>query len=78
MAVDGKALAPKRDKAFFKLVQMVFQDPYGSLHPRHTVDHILSEPIAIHGLNEPDRRISRVPGSRCSKASAARDRLRSP
>ena len=60
MTVDGKALAPKRDKAFFKLVQMVFQDPYGSLHPRHTVDRILSEPIAIHGLSEPDRRISRA------------------
>jgi peptide/nickel transport system ATP-binding protein len=60
MTVDGKALAPKRDKAFFKLVQMVFQDPYGSLHPRHTVDRILSEPIAIHGLSEPDRRISQA------------------
>ncbi len=60
MTVDGKALAPKRDKAFFKLVQMVFQDPYGSLHPRHTVDRILSEPIAIHGLSESDRRISQA------------------
>ena len=60
MTVDGKALAPKRDKAFFKLVQMVFQDPYGSLHPRHTVDRILSEPVAIHGLSGPDRRISRA------------------
>ena len=60
MTVDGKALAPKRDKAFFKLVQMVFQDPYGSLHPRHTVDRILSEPIAIHGMSEPDRRISQA------------------
>ncbi len=60
MTVDGKALAPKRDKAFFKLVQMVFQDPYGSLHPRHIVDRILSEPIAIHGLSEPDRRISQA------------------
>ncbi len=60
MTVDGKALAPKRDKAFFKLVQMVFQDPYGSLHPRHTVDRILSEPIAIHGLSEPDRRVSQA------------------
>jgi peptide/nickel transport system ATP-binding protein len=60
MTVDGKALAPKRDKTFFKLVQMVFQDPYGSLHPRHTVDRILSEPIAIHGLSEPDRRISQA------------------
>jgi peptide/nickel transport system ATP-binding protein len=60
MAVDGKALAPKRSKAFFKLVQMVFQDPYGSLHPRHTVNRILTEPIAIHGLSEPDRRISQA------------------
>ena len=60
MAVDGRELARKRDKAFFKLVQMVFQDPYGSLHPRHTVDRILSEPIAIHGLSGPDRRISQA------------------
>ena len=60
ITVDGKPLAPKRDKAFFKLAQMVFQDPYGSLHPRHTVDRILSEPVAIHGMSEPDRRISQA------------------
>jgi peptide/nickel transport system ATP-binding protein len=60
MVVDGAELAPRRDKAFYKLVQMVFQDPYGSLHPRHTVDRILSEPIAIHGLGDADGRISRA------------------
>ena len=32
--VAGKALSQKRDKAFYKTVQMVFQDPYASLHPR--------------------------------------------
>jgi peptide/nickel transport system ATP-binding protein len=60
MTVEGMELRPRRDKAFYKLVQMVFQDPYGSLHPRHTVDRILSEPIAIHGLDDPDRRISQA------------------
>lgn len=60
LTVAGKALTPRRDKAFYKLVQMVFQDPYGSLHPRHTVDRILMEPLAIHGLRNPDRRIEQV------------------
>ncbi len=50
MAVAGERLARTRTLAFRKRVQMVFQDPYGSLHPRHTVDQILSEPLHIHGL----------------------------
>ena len=31
-------------------VQMVFQDPYGSLNPRKSVGAILADPFAIHGL----------------------------
>jgi peptide/nickel transport system ATP-binding protein len=58
--VAGQVQRRRRDKAFYKLVQMVFQDPYGSLHPRHTIDRILAEPIAIHGLGEADRRIVRA------------------
>ncbi|GBC60804.1 ABC transporter ATP-binding protein [Desulfonema ishimotonii] len=57
ISVDGIPQTPRRDKAFHKRVQMVFQDPYGSLHPRHTVDRILSEPVAIHRLGDADRRI---------------------
>ncbi|MBM3532617.1 MAG: ABC transporter ATP-binding protein [Alphaproteobacteria bacterium] len=57
MHVDGQALGKRRSKAFHKLVQMVFQDPYGSLHPRHTVDRVLAEPLAIHGMVDVDRRI---------------------
>jgi peptide/nickel transport system ATP-binding protein len=55
--VDGAAQKPRRPKSFYKKVQMVFQDPYGSLHPRHTVDRILSEPALIHGLGEVERRV---------------------
>ena len=33
--------APRR-RAFYRRVQMVFQDPYGSLHPRQTVDRLLA------------------------------------
>jgi peptide/nickel transport system ATP-binding protein len=39
---------------------MVFQDPYGSLHPRHTVDKILAEPLAIHGFTDEQTRIERA------------------
>jgi ABC-type dipeptide/oligopeptide/nickel transport system ATPase subunit len=62
ISVAGREQGPRRDKAFYKLVQMVFQDPYGSLHPRHTVDRILMEPLAIHRLDNPDRRIEQVLG----------------
>jgi peptide/nickel transport system ATP-binding protein len=39
---------------------MVFQDPYGSLHPRHTIDRILKEPLQIHRLPADDARIRRA------------------
>jgi peptide/nickel transport system ATP-binding protein len=38
---------------------MVFQDPYGSLHPRHTVDRLLSEPLLVHRMDSMERRIMR-------------------
>jgi peptide/nickel transport system ATP-binding protein len=47
-------------KPFRRLVQMVFQDPYGCLHPRQTVDRILAEPLAIHGIGDAERRIERA------------------
>ncbi|MBB2684295.1 ABC transporter ATP-binding protein [Rhizobium sophoriradicis] len=59
--VDDEALkGAKRRKAFYRRVQMVFQDPYGSLHPRQTIDRLLLEPLAIHGIGDNDRRIARA------------------
>lgn len=39
---------------------MVFQDPFGSLHPRHTINDILGEPLAIHGVEDAEARILRA------------------
>ena len=59
MVLADEVLAPRRDRDFFRRVQMVFQDPYGSLHPRQTVDRLLSEPLLVHGLGDIERRILR-------------------
>jgi len=58
IAFDGADVTPNRDKEFFRKVQMVFQDPYGSLHPRQTIDRILSEPLVVHQMDNVERRIS--------------------
>ncbi|MDS9467466.1 ABC transporter ATP-binding protein [Paracoccus sp. MBLB3053] len=43
-----------------RLLQMVFQDPYGSLHPRQSVRTTLSEPLKIHGLDDHEGRMRRA------------------
>jgi peptide/nickel transport system ATP-binding protein len=58
--IDGMPMTARRDRLFYKRVQMVFQDPYGSLHPRHTVNTALAEPIRIHGFADADARIRRA------------------
>jgi peptide/nickel transport system ATP-binding protein len=59
MTVAGEHQGRKRSRQFRRLVQMVFQDPYGSLHPRHTVYQILSEPARIHKMNDIESRAVR-------------------
>ena len=41
-----------------RTVQMVFQDPYGSLHPARTIGKTLDEPLRIHGEPSPAGRVS--------------------
>nr|WP_321980598.1 ABC transporter ATP-binding protein [uncultured Cohaesibacter sp.] len=60
IVVDQKQLGAKRDRAFYKTVQMVFQDPYASLHPRHTVDRVLSETLQLHGFGDIDTKIPKL------------------
>ena len=61
IAVDGRTLtSDRRDRSFFKTVQMVFQDPYASLHPRHSVDAVLAETLRLQGMDNIDARITRL------------------
>ncbi|MGF1526971.1 MAG: ABC transporter ATP-binding protein [Candidatus Competibacterales bacterium] len=39
-------------RALRRQIQIVFQDPFGSLNPRMTVEAILCEPLRVHGLGD--------------------------
>ena len=60
LSIDGRPVGGTPDRAFRRHVQMVFQDPYASLHPRFTVDQTLREPLSIHGIGDTDARIARA------------------
>ena len=52
---------PARDlKPIRSDIQMIFQDPYGSLNPRHTVGAIVGAPMVMHGLEEKGNVTKRV------------------
>lgn len=55
----GKAIAPgvRFQGELRRNVQMVFQDPYASLHPNHTLWRTLAEPLKIHGLDAIQQRV---------------------
>jgi len=52
--LDGAVLSRPRGRseslARKKRIQMIFQDPFGSLNPTHTIRSILERPFLIHGL----------------------------
>ena len=56
--IDGQPAPRHPDRAFCRTVQIVFQDPYGSLHPRQTVDRCLREPLEIQDIGQRDQRIA--------------------
>ncbi|WP_442598375.1 ABC transporter ATP-binding protein [Neobacillus sp. D3-1R] len=41
-------------------IQMVFQDPYASLNPRHSIEQILEEPLIVHGIGTKEERKKQV------------------
>ncbi|MNX43320.1 Glutathione import ATP-binding protein GsiA [compost metagenome] len=70
LALSERALKPWR-----RHIQMVFQDPYASLNPRHTVHDILAAVLNVHGVRnrvERDRRVADILDNVGLPADAAR------
>lgn len=49
--VNSQALRQKDPKAFYRRVQMIFQDPYGSINPRHDVARVIANPLIYQAVH---------------------------
>lgn len=57
---DVTAMGKEQLRKIRRDMQIVFQDPFASLNPRHTVERILEEPMIIHGIGNSKERKQRV------------------
>jgi len=53
---DLLALGPRELRRARRHMQMVFQDPFGSINPRQRVGAMLAEPLVVHGEGDRDAR----------------------
>lgn len=62
ISIAGMDLIPGKPpgREFHRRVQMVFQDPYASLNPRHTVDRIISDGLQLHRFDNLEGRVLSV------------------
>ncbi|RZA09926.1 MAG: ABC transporter ATP-binding protein [Proteobacteria bacterium] len=54
--VDGQDTKSTSRTDLARRVQMVFQDPYASLHPRYVIGHAIAEPMRINNMPDPEKR----------------------
>ncbi|MEU0280715.1 ABC transporter ATP-binding protein [Streptomyces sp. NPDC006195] len=59
---DIAGLAERRLRPLRRRVQMVFQDPYGSLDPHLTAQQIVAEPLRLSGIGDRAERARRAAG----------------
>lgn len=55
---DFAGLTGSRLKAARRQMQMVFQDPFGSLNPRHSIGSIIAEPLVVHGVPDARKKVT--------------------
>jgi oligopeptide/dipeptide ABC transporter ATP-binding protein len=58
--VNLEKLSQAELKPYRKSLQMIFQDPYSSLNPRHTVEESLGEGLLFHGLAKNDKEMKEL------------------
>lgn len=58
--IDGNLISTRPKQEFYKKLQMIFQDPYASLHPRQTVMQCLFEAIINFNLDKGDERLYKI------------------
>jgi peptide/nickel transport system ATP-binding protein len=71
-------LPPRALRVARRHLQMVFQDPYGSLDPRHRIQRIVGEPLSLLGRLSASERRERVAGALVSVGLRATDALKYP
>jgi oligopeptide transport system ATP-binding protein len=54
--VELTKLSDEKMRKVRRNIQMVFQDPYASLNPRHSIEKILEEPLIVHGIGNKEER----------------------
>jgi oligopeptide/dipeptide ABC transporter ATP-binding protein len=58
--IDVRALEPAALRRLRRRIQIIFQDPFGSLDPRLRIDAAIAEPIVLHRLRPPHQVAERV------------------
>jgi oligopeptide/dipeptide ABC transporter ATP-binding protein len=58
--IDVRALPPAELRRLRRRIQIIFQDPFGSLDPRVRIGTAIAEPIVLHRLRSPNRVKDRV------------------
>src|SRR5690349_15479628 len=64
LTVDGRDVSTlwgtKRLRDYRRRVQLIFQDPYETLNPKHTIGEFVMEPLVVHGIGTRQERLERT------------------
>jgi peptide/nickel transport system ATP-binding protein len=74
--LDGRDAAAVEPKSFKRRIQIVFQNPYASLNPRHSIGDTLTEPMRIHGIGIDNKEREQLASGLLAKVGLPADALR--